>query len=98
MNKLLSLALFSIALSNTSLSFANNPMPMDSSCQAIAKACKTEGYSRGGDKKFWLDCMRPILLGQSVQGVKTDPAQVKTCRDNKIISLQQELKELQSVK
>ncbi len=71
----------------------------DPSCGAIVKACKTAGFARKSeDKKFWQDCMHPLLLGQTVKGVTIDPAQVKTCRDKKITDLQQQLQEFQGVK
>lgn len=90
MKKLITLTALSTIFC-TSLAFAGD-------CGAIAKACKSAGYSKGGDKKFWQECMHPILLGQSVKEVTIDPNHVKACRDKKITELQEELKELQGVK
>lgn len=99
MKKLLGLTALSTILC-TSLVFACGPNDSDdsSACGTIAKACKSAGFTRGGDKKFWHDCMHPLLIGQSVKDVTIDPGQVKACRDKKIGDLQDELKELQNVK
>ena len=69
-------------------------------CVAIAKACLVAGYSRTDvkGKHFWVDCMKPVVLGQTVQGVTVDPEVVKVCRDDKIKELKEELNQLQSVK
>lgn len=71
----------------------------DPSCKVIANACKAAGFERkSAGKQFWTDCMKPILLGKNVNGVKVDAEQVKSCRMKKIDELQKELKELQDVK
>ena len=66
-------------------------------CATIASACLGAGFTReeNADKKFWQDCMKPLLLGESVQGVSVDAGVVKECRNNKIIDLKKELSELQ---
>ena len=66
-------------------------------CAVIAHACSAAGFVRTetSGKKFWQDCMKPIILGQTVSGVTVDPAAVKACRVNKIKELKSELKEMQ---
>lgn len=66
-------------------------------CMQIAKACKAAGFSRqaGPSKRFWKDCMKPVVLGQSVKGVNVDKGTVQACRTDKVQKLQQELKQLQ---
>lgn len=68
-------------------------------CRAIAEACRAAGFERRGapDKGFWKDCMKPIMLGQTVAGVTLDPATVKACRVSKIQKIKAQLQELQSV-
>ncbi|STX27675.1 Uncharacterised protein [Legionella beliardensis] len=66
-------------------------------CKEIAKACEAAGF-KDNDKKFWRDCMRPVILGKKVDGVTVESTQVTTCRERKIVQLQRELKEFQSVK
>lgn len=86
------------AMFSMQTSFANHSME-SSACGAVAKACVNAGFAKKEHgKKFWSDCMKPIILGQSVKGVNIDPATVKTCRTDKIAELQKELSQLQSVK
>lgn len=68
-------------------------------CKMIAKACIQAGYGRK-DKEhlFWKDCMQPILLNQTVQGVQLSANDVKACRDFKITQMEKELTQLKSVK
>jgi hypothetical protein len=67
------------------------------SCLVVVKACKAAGFVRRGGtgKRFWMDCMKPVLLGQSVKGVTVDAATVKDCRTSKIAAIKQKLQELQ---
>jgi hypothetical protein len=69
-------------------------------CATIASACKSAGFTKGGDKgkMFWMDCMKPVVMGQSVKGVTVDAATVKSCRTDKIARMQKEITELQNVK
>ncbi len=66
-------------------------------CGIIAKACIAGGYTRGDgpNDKFFRQCMKPILMGQSVQGVTVDPDVVKACRANKIEEMKNEMNDLQ---
>ncbi len=99
MKKIIGLAVLSAALCTSSLTFAGDlSQLMDSSCRDVVKACKAGGYTRGGDKKLWKECMHPIMLGQTVKDVTVDANKVKACRDHRITILEKELKELQSVK
>lgn len=70
-----------------------------SACESIAKACTKAGFARVGnhEMKFWQDCMKPVILGKSVKKVSIDAATVKTCRENKIVELKNELNEFQNV-
>lgn len=71
----------------------------DKPCAAVAKACSDAGFSRSEtpDKKFWHDCMQPILLGKTVQGVTLDASVAKECRVKKINQMKKEVKELEKV-
>lgn len=71
---------------------------MDSrACAAVVDACKKAGYERGenANKKFWMDCMRPVLMGKTVKDVNIDPATVKQCRTDKIDELKKQLNEFE---
>ena len=67
------------------------------SCATIADACLTAGFDRTETpgKNLWLNCMKPIILGQTISGVTVKPAVVQACRVHKIEELKKELKELQ---
>ncbi|OAI48024.1 hypothetical protein AYO45_05355 [Gammaproteobacteria bacterium SCGC AG-212-F23] len=66
-------------------------------CGVIAKACLAAGYARTEEKskKFWKDCMKPVILGKTVQGVTVDAATVKACQAKKVEQLQNDLQDLQ---
>lgn len=86
--------------------FADDDMT-SSSCTNIAKACTDAGFvrnaMRNGDtttppnKMFWRDCMWPVLLGKTVEGVTVDAQDVMTCRSDKINKMEDELKQLQQL-
>lgn len=66
-------------------------------CELIATACTSAGFVRMGPtgKGFWLDCMKPILMGQTVVGVTVNASDVSACRLYRINKLQTELRDLQ---
>lgn len=73
----------------------------DKPCATVVKSCLDAGYTRSNNepnKKFWQDCMKPLLLGKTVEGVTLDPAVAKDCRVNKIEKMKQEIKELQEAR
>lgn len=71
--------------------------PGDRPCAAVAQACVKAGYGRkaGPGKNFWMSCMKPLILGQTVNGATVDADTVKTCRASKIEQLKKELQELE---
>lgn len=77
--------------------FSSMSVGSDQACDTIAKKCLAAGYEQreDADKKFWMDCMKPILLGKTVNGVTIEPATTKACLMNKIEKLKQELAEMQ---
>lgn len=95
-----SILLLIIILSVQSV-FANEEMKHSDSkpCEKIVSACLNAGYTRENttDKQFWQNCMKPIVLGQTVQGVEIDTMTTKACRMDKIAELKQELKELENI-
>ena len=101
MNKI-RIVLMLATIFSTQQVFANDvsDMSADSSskpCAVIANACSAAGFVRTetSGKRFWQDCMKPIILGKTVSGVTVDTASVKACRVNKIEELKSELKEIQ---
>lgn len=95
MKKLVLATLVGLMVSGSALA-----MPSDvDSCKVIAKACSKAGFKRkeGSGKEFWTNCMKPVIMGQSVKGINIPADQIKACRDAKIAAMQEELKELQTV-
>jgi hypothetical protein len=54
----------------------------DHPCKKIAEACEAAGFTKGGasGKGLMKDCLKPIMSGQSVQGVAVSPADVSACQ------------------
>ena len=53
------------------------------SCHAIEQACKAAGFVRSGTKDgkgLFMNCLKPIMAGQSVNGVTVNPADVQACQ------------------
>jgi hypothetical protein len=67
-------------------------------CGIVAHACSDAGFVKAAapGKHFWFDCMKPILLGHAVSGVKVDADAVEACRTNKIAESKKELNELEA--
>lgn len=67
-------------------------------CLSIVKACKKAGFTRHGQegKRFWKDCMKPLILGQTVTGVTLDAQVGQACRAAKVEELKAKLQELQA--
>lgn len=93
--------IMAITLFSTQSLFAFGPMKDSKSCGTVAKACLDAGFQRADkspNMKFWFDCMKPLLLGQKVNGVTIDAATVNTCRSEKIDEMKKELNEFENVK
>lgn len=89
------LAASTAMLASSAFAMNNHPAP----CREVAAACMHAGYKMGGEKKmFWMDCMKPTIMGQKVKGVMVDPTTVKMCRMHRIDVMKKELAELESVK
>lgn len=92
------IALMVMATLFSSSVFANHMMD-SKACGMIVDACKKAGYTKGdnGDKRFWVDCMKPIIMGKSVKDVTIDSATIKQCRTDKIADMKKQLKEFENV-
>lgn len=82
----------------SSSAFANHHKMDSKACNTIVEACKKAGYEKDKDaeKKFWQDCMKPIVLGKSVKDVTIDSDTVKQCRTDKIAELKKQIKEFEA--
>ncbi|HSW69688.1 MAG TPA: hypothetical protein VLI69_06020 [Gammaproteobacteria bacterium] len=92
------IALASIVILLSSSVFADRMMD-SKACKSVVEACKKAGYVKEekGDKRFWQDCMKPIVMGQTVKGVDVSMDTVKQCRKDKIVELKKKLQEFESV-
>jgi hypothetical protein len=55
-------------------------------CMKIAIACEAAGYRLSRDvsgKNIGKDCVRPILMGQSIAGVQVDASTIQQCKEHK---------------
>jgi hypothetical protein len=80
-----------VAAPNT-LTDQTPPSAMMSStpCKNIRSACESAGYSKNGTegKHMWKDCLKPVLLGQSIAGVTVDAGDVQACRQKVAAKMQ----------
>lgn len=90
-----------IALFATPFAFADHMMMSDNKdCGTIADACKAAGFTDGDTttKRFWQDCMEPVLMDKAVEGVTYDKVTATSCRMSKISDMKAEIKKLEAVK
>jgi hypothetical protein len=89
-----------LAISFSSLPVLANMMAddADNNCKTVAKACMAAGFQKGEDstKKFWQDCMKPVLMGKPVQGVTVDPKVAEACRAAKMDKMKGEMQDFQN--
>lgn len=55
-------------------------------CKEIATACEAAGFKKGGHKEkkgLYIDCMRKLEAGESVEGVSVSSDLVKDCKDRR---------------
>jgi hypothetical protein len=100
MQKCRILLMIATLFSTTVLFAADEDMALSGKpCAAIADACVKAGFTREGadGKKFWMDCMKPVLLHKGVQNVSVDPAAAKACRMYKIEELKKQAAEFEAV-
>lgn len=90
-------SVFAAAIDDSDMSVASSGTQP---CLELTKACMEAGYIRRehGNKKIWENCMKPILMGQTVNGVKIAASAVNTCREQKIKRLRAQIQELQKMK
>ncbi len=78
-NKLIALSLATLlSFSLSAEDSKNHP------CQKLKTACESAGFIKNGhknDKKgLHIDCMKPLLEGQTVTGVTVNPEDVSACK------------------
>lgn len=78
---IISVVAFSAVATSSSVPSVNTSLSssMKTPCKNIATACKAagKGVTRA---EMWESCIKPILKGQTVNGVTVDAADVKACK------------------
>jgi hypothetical protein len=87
------------AIADASDMMSSSAATTDTSCKTIVNACLSAGYKRTDvtGKRFWFDCMKPVLMGQTVKKITVSTDIVQKCRSQKIDELNKELQDLQNV-
>jgi len=84
--KTLSLALLLSLATGSTIASAEEPKPAHP-CEAVKSACEAAGFVKGGHKKdkkgLFVDCMQPLMAGQSVAGVSAAADVVAACKQKK---------------
>ena len=77
--------LLAVMLSAPAAFADNSGGPKDGPCSKIWQACTAAGFTKDGaaGKDLRTNCMKPIMDGQSVEGVTVDAANVQACKDMK---------------
>lgn len=55
-------------------------------CKEIKAACESAGFTKGGHKEkkgLFVDCMKKVMNGESVEGVSVDAGKVAACKEKK---------------
>lgn len=83
-----------ILMSSTAFAQVNNKP-----CMNIAAACEKAGFRISGPsgKSIWPDCVKPILAGQTVNGVTPNPADVQACKEKKAQRKMQHMQNMQNM-
>ncbi len=81
-------AVGSLAFATQTATFAETSAPpaapADHPCKAVEAVCEAAGFlprqHKQAGKGLWMDCMRPLMGGQSVAGVKPSAADLAACK------------------
>jgi hypothetical protein len=62
----------------------------DRPCKKIAEACKAAGFERGSKTgKDMIQCIKPLMQGQTVAGVSVNPADIAACQQKRAARMNQ---------
>ena len=81
------LSLLSLAVLASSLVAFSSHAGETGPCKQIKAACEAGGYVKGSHKKngkgLYIDCMKKIMAGESVEGVNVPADEVAACKEKK---------------
>ncbi|MBS1961403.1 MAG: hypothetical protein JST04_04245 [Bdellovibrionales bacterium] len=87
MNNQSKLSLLSLAVLASSLVAFSSHAGESGPCKQIKSACEAGGYVKGNHKKngkgLFVDCMKKIMAGESVEGVSIPADEVAACKAKK---------------
>ena len=79
---LVATALFSVS----ALANHHDHEPKDGPCLKVKQACEAAGFEKGKHKEkkgLMMDCMKPLMHGETVAGVTIAPEDLQACKDKK---------------
>lgn len=74
--------------STSSLANSNLPESKNRPCLNIAVSCESAGYTlskKVPGKNIWKNCVKPILAGQTIDGVTASADDIKACKTKKAV-------------
>lgn len=81
------IALFALCTGQVFAAEGNRPHPCRELREAAKKACQASGkFEKGKHKEgkgLYMDCVKPLVHGKTVEGVTLDASLVKACQDNR---------------
>jgi hypothetical protein len=77
-----------LALASQTVSLAENAAPpeppAENPCKVVEAACEAAGFlprqHKQAGKALWMDCLRPLMNGQSVPGVRPPTSTLSACK------------------
>jgi hypothetical protein len=55
-------------------------------CKNIKAACEAAGFTKGDHKNkkgLFVDCIKPVMAGSTVEGVSINPSDIGACKEMK---------------
>lgn len=66
---------------------ADVPRHEGPACLKLRQACEAAGFTKGGhgkdSKGLYVDCIKPVTEGKTVEGVKVEPADIESCKEKR---------------
>lgn len=86
MTKQITIALLMSAFSLPALSKHHDKEPTEGPCMKLKEACVAAGFEKGKHKEkkgLMMDCMKPLMHGETVAGVTVSPEDLAACKEKK---------------
>jgi hypothetical protein len=77
----------SLFVTLNSMAFAHESKEGNHPCKKVKEACQAAGFTKGAHKEngkgLFMDCMKPLREGKTVEGVTIAPADLNACKAKK---------------